>query len=76
MRAGDSRTSANGGRGRRSGNATVGLAGVVTGRGGTITGVTPNRVTTDARDSYPRAIRTELGKMPGTGPAAPCHGPT
>src|SRR3954447_8450101 len=26
------------------------------------TGVTPDRVTTDGHDSYPRAIRTELGK--------------
>jgi len=25
-----------------------------------VTGVTPARVTTDGRDSYPRAIRTEL----------------
>src|SRR4051794_20331089 len=28
----------------------------------TVTGITPDRVTTDGRDSYPRAIRTELGK--------------
>ena len=27
----------------------------------TVTGVTPDRVTTDGRDAYPRAIRTELG---------------
>ena len=27
-----------------------------------VTGVRPNRVTTDGHDSYPRAIRTELGK--------------
>src|SRR3954467_2860083 len=27
-----------------------------------VTGVTPSRVTTDGHDSYPRAIRTELGK--------------
>jgi transposase-like protein len=27
-----------------------------------VTGVTPERVTTDSHDSYPRAIRTELGK--------------
>ena len=27
-----------------------------------VTGVTPDRVTTDGHDSYPRAIRTELGK--------------
>ena len=27
-----------------------------------VTGITPNRVTTDGHDSYPRAIRTELGK--------------
>jgi putative transposase len=27
-----------------------------------VTGVTPKRVTTDGHDSYPRAIRTELGK--------------
>jgi transposase-like protein len=26
------------------------------------TGVTPDRVTTDGHDSYPRAIRTELGR--------------
>jgi putative transposase len=26
-----------------------------------VTGVTPKRVTTDGHDSYPRAIRTELG---------------
>jgi putative transposase len=29
----------------------------------TATGVTPDRVTTDGHDSYPRAIRTELGKQ-------------
>ena len=28
----------------------------------TVTGVSPARVTTDGHDSYPRAIRTELGK--------------
>ena len=28
----------------------------------TVTGITPARVTTDGHDSYPRAIRTELGK--------------
>lgn len=27
-----------------------------------VTGITPGRVTTDGHDSYPRAIRTELGK--------------
>ena len=27
-----------------------------------VTGVTPDRVTTDGHDSYPRAIHTELGK--------------
>src|ERR1700758_1557393 len=27
----------------------------------TVTGITPDRVTTDGHDSYPRAIRTELG---------------
>src|SRR3982750_3945304 len=27
-----------------------------------VTGVTPDQVTTDGHDSYPRAIRTELGK--------------
>ena len=27
-----------------------------------VTGVTPDRVTTDGHDSYPRAIRTDLGK--------------
>jgi transposase-like protein len=27
-----------------------------------VTGVTPDRVTTDGHDSYPRAIRSELGK--------------
>src|SRR3954467_9839464 len=27
-----------------------------------VTGVTPDRVTTDGHDSYPRAIRTGLGK--------------
>src|SRR4051794_15058422 len=35
-----------------------------------VTGVTPDRVTTDGHDSYPRAIRTELGRGFGTGPAA------
>ena len=29
----------------------------------TVTGVTPDRVTTDGHDSNPRAIRTELGKQ-------------
>ena len=29
----------------------------------TVNGVTPDRVTTDGHDSYPRAIRTELGKQ-------------
>jgi putative transposase len=29
----------------------------------TVTGVTPNRVTTDGHDAYPRAIRTELGRQ-------------
>jgi putative transposase len=28
----------------------------------TVTGVTPDRVTTDGHDVYPRAIRTDLGK--------------
>ena len=28
----------------------------------TVTGVSPARVTTEGHDSYPRAIRTELGK--------------
>lgn len=28
----------------------------------TVTGVVPHRVTTDGHDSYPRAIRTELGR--------------
>ena len=28
----------------------------------TVTGITPDRVTTDGHDAYPRAIRTELGK--------------
>ena len=28
----------------------------------TVTGITPARVTTDGHDSYPRAIRTELGE--------------
>jgi putative transposase len=28
-----------------------------------VAGVTPDRVTTDGHDSYPRAIRTELGKQ-------------
>ena len=28
----------------------------------TVTGITPERVTTDGHDSYSRAIRTELGK--------------
>lgn len=27
-----------------------------------VTGITPDRVTTDGHDSYPRTIRTELGK--------------
>jgi putative transposase len=27
-----------------------------------VTGVTPNRITTDGHDSSPRAIRAELGK--------------
>ncbi len=27
-----------------------------------VTGITPDRVTTDGHDAYPRAIRTELGK--------------
>jgi transposase-like protein len=27
-----------------------------------VTGITPDRVTTDGHDSYPRAIRTELGR--------------
>src|SRR3954466_15865629 len=27
-----------------------------------VTGVTPDRITTDGHDSYPRAIRTTLGK--------------
>jgi transposase-like protein len=27
-----------------------------------VTGITPDRVTTDGHDSYPRAIRTELGQ--------------
>ena len=27
-----------------------------------VTGITPDRVTTDGHDSYPRAIRTTLGK--------------
>lgn len=27
-----------------------------------VTGITPDRVTTDSHDSYPRAIRTELGE--------------
>ena len=35
-----------------------------------VTGITPDRVTTDGHDSYPRAIRTELGKGCATGPAA------
>ena len=35
-----------------------------------VTGITPDRVTTDGHDSYPRAIRTELGKACGTGPVA------
>ena len=34
-----------------------------------VTGVTPDRVTTDGRDTYPRAIRTELGKHVGSGRA-------
>src|ERR1700753_2046424 len=29
----------------------------------TVTGVTPDRVTTDGHDAYPRAIRTELGQQ-------------
>ena len=29
---------------------------------GTVTGITPDRVTTDGHDSYPRTIRTELGR--------------
>src|ERR1700760_1914355 len=29
----------------------------------TVTGVTPDRVTTDGHDAYPRAIRTELGRQ-------------
>src|SRR4051794_22372352 len=33
-----------------------------------VTGVIPDRVTTDGHDSYPRAIRTELARMCGTGP--------
>jgi len=28
-----------------------------------VTGITPDRVTTDGHDSYPRAIRTELGRQ-------------
>ena len=28
----------------------------------TVTGITPDRVTTDGHDSYPHAIRTELGR--------------
>ena len=28
----------------------------------TVTGITPDRVTTDGHDSHPRAIRTELGR--------------
>ena len=28
----------------------------------TVTGVTPTRVTSDGQDSYPRAIRRELGR--------------
>jgi len=35
-----------------------------------VTGVTPDRVTTDGHDAYPRAIRTELGNTCGTGRAA------
>lgn len=35
-----------------------------------VTGIIPNRVTTDGHDSYPGAIRTEFGKGCGTGPAA------
>ena len=27
-----------------------------------VTGIAPDRVTTDGHDAYPRAIRTELGK--------------
>src|SRR4051794_25537864 len=33
-----------------------------------VTGVTPDRVTTDGHDSYPRAIRTTLASVCGTGP--------
>ncbi|MBV9747462.1 MAG: DDE-type integrase/transposase/recombinase, partial [Acetobacteraceae bacterium] len=29
----------------------------------TVTGISPDRVMTDGHDSYPRAIRTELGKQ-------------
>ena len=35
-----------------------------------VTGVTPDRVTTDGHDSYPRAIRTMLGKVCGTATAS------
>jgi hypothetical protein len=31
-----------------------------------VTGVTPDRVTTDGHDSYPRAIRTTLGASVGS----------
>jgi hypothetical protein len=33
-----------------------------------VTDVTPDRVTTDGHDTYPRAIRTELGKHVRPGP--------
>ena len=33
-----------------------------------VTGITPARVTTDGHDSYPRAIRTELGEVCAIGP--------
>ena len=36
----------------------------------TVTGITPDRVTTDGHGSYPRAIRTELGRRCVTGPIA------
>ena len=29
----------------------------------TVSGATPDRVTTDGHDAYPRAIRTECGKL-------------
>ena len=35
-----------------------------------VTGVTPDRVTTDGHDSYPRAIRTVLGTRVGTATAS------